>query len=31
MNPFCGLAAGGDGRLYLSGDAEGGVLALKLA
>ena len=29
MTAFAGLAAGADGSLYLSGDAEGSVLALK--
>jgi sugar lactone lactonase YvrE len=29
MGPFSGLAAGADGTLYLSGDAEGSVLALQ--
>lgn len=29
MGPFAGLAAGADGTLYLSGDAEGSVLALR--
>jgi len=28
MGPFAGIAAGADGALYLSGDAEGSVLAL---
>jgi DNA-binding beta-propeller fold protein YncE len=28
MGPFAGIAAGPDGTLYLSGDAEGSVLAL---
>jgi sugar lactone lactonase YvrE len=31
MLPFCGLAAGADGTLYLSGDAEGSVLAIRPA
>jgi sugar lactone lactonase YvrE len=29
MGPFAGVAAGVDGTLYLSGDAEGSVLALR--
>jgi sugar lactone lactonase YvrE len=29
MGPFAGLAAGPDGTLYLSGDAEGSVLAIR--
>ncbi|HEY0916027.1 MAG TPA: SMP-30/gluconolactonase/LRE family protein [Solimonas sp.] len=29
MGPFAGLAAGPDGTIYLSGDAEGSVLALR--
>jgi len=29
MGPFAGLAAGADGTLYFSGDAEGSVLALR--
>ena len=29
MHTFCGLAAGADGTLYLSGDAEGSVMALR--
>ena len=29
MGPFTGLAAGADGTLYLSADAEGSVLALR--
>jgi glucose/arabinose dehydrogenase len=29
MGPFAGLAAGADGTLYLSGDAEGSVLAIR--
>jgi len=29
MHSFCGLAAGVDGTLYVSGDAEGSVLALR--
>ncbi len=29
MGPFAGIAAGADGTLYLSGDAEGSVLALR--
>ena len=28
MGPFAGIAAGADGRLYISADAEGSVLAL---
>jgi hypothetical protein len=28
MGPFAGLAAGADGIIYLSADAEGSVLAL---
>lgn len=31
MNPFAGLAVGPDGTLYLSADAEGSVLALRVA
>ncbi len=31
MIPFCGLAAGSDGTLYLAGDAEGSVLAIRPA
>jgi sugar lactone lactonase YvrE len=31
MGPFCGLAAGADGTLYVSGDAEGSVLAVRPA
>ena len=30
MGPFAGIAAGADGTLYISGDAEGSVLALRL-
>ncbi len=30
MNPFAGLAVGPDGTLYLSADAEGSVLALRV-
>lgn len=30
MNPFAGLAIGPDGTLYLSADAEGSVLALRV-
>jgi hypothetical protein len=29
VGPFAGLAAGADGTLYLSADAEGSVLALR--
>jgi sugar lactone lactonase YvrE len=29
MGPFAGVAAGADGTLYVSGDAEGSVLALR--
>jgi sugar lactone lactonase YvrE len=29
MGPFAGIAAGPDGTLYLSGDAEGSVLAIR--
>lgn len=29
MGPFAGIAAGADGTLYLSGDGEGSVLALR--
>jgi glucose/arabinose dehydrogenase len=29
MGPFAGLAAGPDGTLYLSGDADGSVLAIR--
>lgn len=29
MGPFAGITAGADGALYLSGDAEGSVLALR--
>ena len=29
--PFAGLTAGADGSLYLAGDAEGAILALRLA
>ncbi len=31
MVPFCGLAVGDDGVVYLAGDAEGSVLALRPA
>jgi sugar lactone lactonase YvrE len=31
MGPFAGIAAGADGTLYVSGDAEGSVLALRRA
>jgi sugar lactone lactonase YvrE len=31
MGPFAGIAAGGDGTVYLSGDAEGSVLAIRPA
>jgi sugar lactone lactonase YvrE len=31
MGPFAGIAAGGDGTLYLSADADGSVLALRPA
>jgi sugar lactone lactonase YvrE len=31
MGPFAGIAAGADGTLYVSGDAEGSVLALRPA
>jgi hypothetical protein len=31
MGPFAGLAAGPDGTLYVSGDAEGSVLAIRRA
>jgi sugar lactone lactonase YvrE len=31
MLPFCGLTAGADGTIYVSGDAEGSVLALRPA
>jgi hypothetical protein len=31
MGPFAGIAAGADGTLYVSADAEGSVLALKPA
>jgi hypothetical protein len=30
MGPFAGITAGVDGTLYVSGDAEGSVLALRL-
>jgi sugar lactone lactonase YvrE len=29
MGPFAGIAAGADGTLYVSGDAEGSILALR--
>jgi hypothetical protein len=29
MGPFSGLAIGPDGTLYVSGDAEGSVLAIR--
>jgi len=29
MGPFAGIAAGGDGTLYLSGDAEGSVISIR--
>jgi hypothetical protein len=29
MGPFAGIAAGADGTLYVSGDAEGSVLAIR--
>jgi hypothetical protein len=29
MGPFAGIAAGSDGTLYVSGDAEGSVLAIR--
>lgn len=29
MVPFCGVAVGGDGTIYVSGDAEGSVLAIR--
>jgi hypothetical protein len=29
MGPFAGVAAGADGTLYVSGDAEGSVLAIR--
>ena len=29
MGPFAGIAAAADGTLYVSGDAEGSVLALR--
>jgi sugar lactone lactonase YvrE len=29
MGPFAGIAAGSDGTLYISGDAEGSVLAIR--
>jgi hypothetical protein len=28
MGPFAGIAAGPDGTIYVSGDAEGSVLAI---
>ena len=31
MGPFAGIAAGADGTLYVSGDADGSVLALRAA
>jgi len=31
MGPFAGIAAGGDGTLYISADADGSVLALRPA
>jgi hypothetical protein len=31
MGPFAGVAAGADGTLYVSGDAEGSVLAIRPA
>lgn len=31
MGPFAGIAAGADGTLYVSGDAEGSVLAIRQA
>jgi hypothetical protein len=31
MGPFAGIAAGQDGTLYLSADAEGSILAVKPA
>jgi sugar lactone lactonase YvrE len=31
MGPFAGITAGADGALYISGDAEGSVLAIRLA
>ena len=31
MGPFAGIAAGADGTLYVSADAEGSVLALRPA
>jgi glucose/arabinose dehydrogenase len=31
MGPFAGIAAGEDGTLYVSGDAEGSVLAIRPA
>ncbi len=31
MIPFCGIAAGSDGTLYVAGDAEGSVLAIRPA
>ena len=30
MGPFAGLAAGPDGRIYLSADGDGSVLALRV-
>ncbi len=29
MGPFAGIAAGTDGTLYVSGDAEGSILAIR--
>jgi hypothetical protein len=31
QGPFAGITAGADGTLYISGDAEGTVLALRKA
>jgi hypothetical protein len=31
MGPFAGITAGSDGTLYVSGDAEGSVLAIRTA
>jgi hypothetical protein len=31
MGPFAGITAGSDGTLYVSGDAEGSVLAIRPA
>jgi len=31
MGPFAGIAAGRDGTLYVSGDAEGSVLTIRPA